>query len=83
MVTVGVLAATAAMMLHVSVAAAAPHRFSSCAHLRKVFPHGVGRPGAVDHTSRKPVTTFRRDRRWYVLNRGLDRDKDGIACEQA
>jgi hypothetical protein len=45
-------------------------------------PHGVGRYGARDHTSGTPVTNFRRSNRLYRQNRGLDRDKDGIACEK-
>jgi len=35
-----------------------------------------------DHTSGTPVTNFRRSNRLYRQNRGLDRDKDGIACEK-
>jgi hypothetical protein len=29
-----------------------------------------------------PVTNFKRSTRLYLQNRGLDRDKDGIACEK-
>jgi Excalibur calcium-binding domain len=29
-----------------------------------------------------PVTTFKRSNRLYRLNKGLDRDKDGIASEK-
>lgn len=40
-----------------------------------------------DHTSGTPVTNFKRSTKLYELamsyNRGLDRDKDGIACEKA
>jgi hypothetical protein len=47
------------------------------------YPHGVGRVGARDHTSSgDPVTDFKRSNKLYVENRGLDRDKDGIACEK-
>ena len=50
-------------------------------------PIGVGKVGARDKTSGEPVTTFRRSTRLYRIamsyNRGLDRDKDGIACEKA
>jgi hypothetical protein len=39
--------------------------------------------GARDKTSGTPVTTFKRNTKLYNLamsyNRGLDRDKDGIA----
>jgi hypothetical protein len=50
------------------------------------YPHGVGKVGAHDKTSGVPVTTFKRSTRLYRIamsyNRGLDRDKDGIACEK-
>jgi hypothetical protein len=49
--------------------------------LRTQYPHGVGRPGAVDHTSGKPVTTFVVDEALYEANSHLDADGDGIACE--
>jgi Excalibur calcium-binding domain len=44
--------------------------------------------GARDHvTSGDPVTTFKRSTRLYLTamsyNKGLDRDKYGIACEKA
>ena len=60
----------------------APRAYSNCAALNTVYPHGVGRPGAVDHTSGTPVTTFTRDAATYQLNTGRDRDKDAIACEK-
>src|SRR6185436_15466684 len=60
--------------------------------LNRDYPHGVGRPGAHDHTSGKPVTTFRVSKQLYQYNDGksprhaheydLDRDNDGIACEK-
>ena len=60
--------------------------YKNCTNLNKRFPHGVGRVNARDKTSGTPVTTFRRSNRLYraatSYNRGLDRDKDGIACEK-
>jgi hypothetical protein len=56
--------------------------YRNCKALNRAFPHGVGRYGARDHTSGTPVTNFRRSNRLYLQNRGLDRDKDGIACEK-
>jgi Ni/Co efflux regulator RcnB len=57
--------------------------FRNCTALNRLYPHGVGRYGARDHTSSgNPVTNFRRSTRLYLRNRGLDRDKDGIACEK-
>jgi hypothetical protein len=50
------------------------------------YPHGVGRFGAHDRTTGVPVRNFKHSNRLYRLamhyNRGLDRDKDGIACEK-
>lgn len=57
--------------------------FKNCAEMNKSYPHGVGKPGAVDRTSgTRRVTTFHRDAQLYELNKSLDRDKDGIACEK-
>jgi hypothetical protein len=46
----------------------------------------VGRSDAVDKTSGVPVTNFHRSTKLYnqamSYNRGLDRDRDGIACEK-
>jgi hypothetical protein len=54
--------------------------------VNKKYPHGVGEVGAHDKTSGVPVTRFKRSTRLYRIamsyNRGLDRDKDGIACEK-
>ncbi len=58
-----------------------------------MYAHGVGKPGARDHTSSGDrVTNFRVSRRIYRYNDGkaplhsnehdLDRDNDGIACEK-
>jgi len=59
----------------------------SCSALHRRFPHGAGRVGARDRTKETPVTNFRRSNRLFRIamsyNRGLDRDHDGIACEQA
>lgn len=58
--------------------------FANCTALNRVYPHGVGRPGAVDRTTgKKPVTNFTVDANVYAANTGRDRDDDGIACEKA
>ena len=69
-----------------------PKSYKNCTALNKVYRHGVGKPGARDHTSAEPVTNFRVSRRLYRYNDGrypvhtgehdLDRDNDGIACEK-
>ena len=63
-----------------SVGASASFRNCTAMHTR--YPHGVGKFGAHDKTSGVPVTNFKRSNRLYYLNRTLDRDKDGIACEK-
>jgi hypothetical protein len=67
--------------------AAVPALYKNCTALNKKWPHGVGKVGARDKTSGKPVTTFKRFTHAYNIaisyNKSLDRDKDGIACEQA
>ena len=63
-----------------------PARWKNCTIVNRRYPHGVGRYGAHDKTTGVPVTNFKRSTRLYRLamhyNRGLDRDKDGIACEK-
>jgi hypothetical protein len=65
---------------------AVPAPWKNCTQVNKKYPHGVGKVGAHDKTSGVPVTTFKRSTRLYRIamsyNRGLDRDKDGIACEK-
>jgi Excalibur calcium-binding domain len=69
-----------------AVNARIPVRWKNCTVVNKRYPHGIGRVGARDKTSGEPVTTFRRSNLLYRTamryNRGLDRDKDGIACEK-
>jgi hypothetical protein len=56
--------------------------YANCAAMHRVFPHGVGRPGARDHTSGTPVTNYYTSSWVYNANPGRDADHDGIACEQ-
>lgn len=63
-------------------AATKARTFANCTAMAKVYPHGVGRPGARDQTSGTPVTNFKRSRAIYNANTKSDRDKDGIACEK-
>lgn len=59
--------------------------YRNCTALHTKWKHGVGRSNAHDSTSGTPVTNFFHNTRKYRTamkkNRGLDRDKDGIACE--
>jgi hypothetical protein len=84
-----VVAGVCALALSVVSAAGAriPAPYKNCTAVNKKYPHGIGRAHAHDKTSGTPVTTFFRSDRLYKLamshNAGLDRDKDGIACEKA
>jgi hypothetical protein len=84
----GVLAGTVALTVASALAATdtIPVRWRNCTNVNKRYPHGVGKLRARDKTSGTPVTTFRRSTALYLIamsnNRGLDRDKDGIACEK-
>jgi hypothetical protein len=72
--------------------AAKPKSYKDCKALNRDYPHGVGRKNARDKTSSERVTNFKRSNRLYAANDGkggappaeydLDRDNDGIACEQ-
>lgn len=65
------------------VTAATPGKYRNCKALNAKYAHGVGRVGARDKTKTgDPVTNFKRSNRLYELNKGLDRDKDKIACEK-
>lgn len=70
----------------VATSSAIPYLWKNCTHVHTKYRHGVGKLHAHDHTSGTPVTNFYRSTRLYNIamsyNRGLDRDKDGIACEQ-
>jgi len=58
--------------------------FANCTDMHAVYPHGVGRPGAVDHVrgSTRPVTSFLVSEGLYNANSFSDADGDGIACEK-
>ena len=70
-------------------ASAAPVKYKNCKALNKVHPSGVAKPGSQDTKKVKgknvAVTTSgvpTYDAALYKKNKGLDRDKDGIACEK-
>ena len=49
--------------------------YANCAAMQKVHPHGVGRTGAKDKTSGKPVTTFLVHTKLYEYNDGKARKR--------
>lgn len=59
----------------------AEKRYTSCLGMNKALPGGIARPKAVNkgkRMTRTPLTSST----GYGLNRHLDADKDGIACER-
>lgn len=82
--------AVAALGLPIAAQAAQPAQaatiWDNCTTYNHVYPHGVGRLHAVDHTSGTPVRNFVHStvkyNRAMTHNRDLDRDRDGIACEK-
>jgi hypothetical protein len=86
--TVGAFATAAVVACGIAgTAGAVVAPYKNCTQLNAKYRHGIGKVGARDHTSRRPVTTFLRSKRLYAVamqnNRRLDGDKDGIACETA
>lgn len=87
------LVSTFALSLPVAAVGSAPadaasSTYKNCTNLNKKYSHGVGKSGARDKVSgsSKPVTNFKKSTKIYKAamkkNKGLDRDKDGIACEK-
>ena len=77
-----VAAAASVVVAGPAGAATVPQHFANCTQLNARYHHGVGLPGARDHTTGRPVTTFSVNKALYTANKGLDRDRDGIACEK-
>jgi len=84
LLTAGVLVAVAATVPFTPAEAvsAKAKTYKNCTALNKVYPHGVGKPGAVDKTSGKRVTNFKKSTDLYNANKKSDRDGDKIACEK-
>jgi hypothetical protein len=81
---VGAIAATGstASASHATI----PAQWKNCTAVHRHYSHGVGRDNAHDHTTGTAVTNFKHSTKLYnnamSFNRGLDGDKDGVACEQ-
>ena len=65
-----------------SAPVAATTHFKNCTAMHVKYPHGVGKPGAIDHTTGVKVRTFKKSTVLYNANKSLDRDHDNIACEK-
>lgn len=58
----------------------AARTFPNCTELRKAYPGGVAKPGAVNRG--EALTTHpKTDVALYTANESSDRDGDGLACE--
>ncbi|MFC5604301.1 excalibur calcium-binding domain-containing protein [Sporosarcina koreensis] len=70
----------ASMPIH--SANAAPAKFKNCTELNKTYPGGVAKNAKVKNvggkTKYKPFVSAE----IYNVHKGMDRDKDGIACER-
>lgn len=56
-------------------------KYKNCAALNKVYSGGVAMPGVINtggKTKNKPTY----NKALYQANKGLDRDRDNIACER-
>lgn len=75
-----------ALLVGIGPSAEAAPWHDNCTKFNRKYPHGVGKRHAHDQTSGTPVTTFKRSNKLYRAamraNPDLDRDGDGIACEQ-
>lgn len=80
----GIVTQNASLFGASALSSASATKFKNCTALNKKYPHGVGKPGAVDKVrgSTAPVTTFTVSASLYKANKKSDRDKDGIACEK-
>jgi hypothetical protein len=71
-----------------SSATVMPRLYKNCTNFNRRYPHGVGRLLARDKVrpGSEPVRNFGRSNRLFRItmsyNKGLDRDKDNIACEK-
>lgn len=76
------LLACSIVLLPVQTTEAAAAKFKNCTQLNKVYPGGVAMNASVKNkggkTKYKPAVAPS----IYNTHKGLDRDKDGIACER-
>lgn len=81
---VAALAVGGSVAVTAGPADAAATKYKNCTALNKNYKHGVAKKGGRDKVkgSTKPVTTFTVNTTVYNANKGLDRDKDGVACEK-
>lgn len=79
-----IAAACALLVPAVPAGAQAAHHFRNCTAMHHTYKGGVARKGAHDHRAHGGHARYRPyvNTTLYKANAGLDRDHDGIACEQ-
>jgi Excalibur calcium-binding domain len=80
-----VLAVPALLLVPASAQAAAPHHFKNCTDVHTRYAGGIAKVGAKDHRSQggKAKRTPYVNTALYNVNKSMDRDHDGIACESS
>jgi len=76
------LVATLFLISNVQNSYAMPEKkFKNCSALNKVYPGGVAEKQYLINENRGTRIPPKVSSKIYKENKGLDRDKDGIACE--
>lgn len=76
------LLAVTMIAIPVHSADAAPVKFKNCKELNKTYPGGIAKNAKIRNKGGKTKYTPSVSLEIYNENMGLDRDKDGIACER-
>jgi hypothetical protein len=74
LLTIGAIAAVGAMT------GCTPTKYQNCDAVHKVYKGGIAKPG-YHQTGMVTKYAPKVDQALYDANKGLDRDKDGVACE--
>jgi hypothetical protein len=74
-------AAAAVVFLALVPAAEATRPFANCAKVDAKHPHGIAKSVKATRSADGLTGTPFISAKLYALEKGLDRDKDGVACE--
>jgi hypothetical protein len=84
----GTAAPAGSVLAPAPAAAASAKSYKNCTQLNAKYKHGVEKSAGTKDVVRSGGKTIKRNSQAYVskslynANKGLDRDKDGIACEK-
>lgn len=73
--------ALAGLLVFAPIQAAQGATFKNCTEVRKVYPGGVAKSAGVKNKGGKTSRTPKVSSSIYKAISKMDRDKDGIACE--